>query len=251
MTNLHRFWLRSYPSLVSVWLCVATRVMALDTATPAPPTPPQATKAEATPAPKPPARFRARVKFETKNGISLSSEAIPSGTSVLRVEAPADARAVTAYFSFGTILQLAREGEPGRWSTRFEIPRELPDGSHGLTVRIVDATGRVHWKDADYILDGSSPDLAVDVDEYALAGEELHVAVVPRELLQRVYVSLPDSSRTRVPLKRNVKTGLYEGKIRIPLELPRDQLRLRVVASDRARNETQVDVLVPVSLDGC
>ncbi|HKU43741.1 MAG TPA: hypothetical protein VJR89_36530 [Polyangiales bacterium] len=250
MTTLHRFWLRSYPWLVSFWLCVANRAVALDTAAPVKPAP-QPTAAEAPPPAPKPQRFRARVKFATKDGISLGADAVPPGTSLLRVEAPVDARAVTAYFSFGTILQLTRDAEPGHWRTRFEIPRELPDGAHGLTVRIVDGSGRVHWKDAEYVVDGSAPDLGVDVDEYARAGEELHVAVRPRELLHKVYVTLPDMRTVRVPLKRDDKTGLYEGKIRIPLELPRDQLRLRVVASDRARNETQVDVLVPVSLDGC
>jgi hypothetical protein len=260
MPTVHRFWLRSYPFVVSVWLSLANRVIAHDTTAHEPiakadtsikSADPPPSAAEVAPAPQPPQRFRARVKFETDSGIQLTSAAIPPGDSVLKVEAPASARAVTAYFSYGAIYKLTREIETGRWTTQFEVPRELPDGTHGLTVRIVDSTGHVHWKDADYTVDGTSPNLAIDVDEYAWPGDKLHVAVKSQEPVRRMYMTLPGVRKQRIELQLNKQSGLYEGKIAVPLELSQDQLKLRVVARDRARNETQVDVLVPVSLDGC
>ena len=260
MQTFHRFWLRSYPFIVSAWLCVANRVVAHDTTVHEPiakaetsvkSAAPPPSAAEPAAAPQPAPRFRARVKFETDNGIALTSAAIPPGDSVLKVEAPADARAVTAYFSYGAIYKLTRDVATGRWSTQFEVPRALPDGTHGLTVRIVDAAGRVHWKDADYIVDGTSPNLAVDVDEYAWPGDELHVAVKAEEPVRHMYMTLPGVRKQRIELKLSKQSGLYEGKISVPLELPQDQLKLRIVARDLARNESQVDVLVPVSLDGC
>ncbi|HKP58752.1 MAG TPA: hypothetical protein VJV78_18655 [Polyangiales bacterium] len=257
MPTFQRFWLRSYPFLVSAWMCIATRVTANDANVHE-----QVAKADtnikaaepqpsAAPPPQQPRPFRARVKFETDNGIQLTSAAIPPGDSMLKVEAPADARAVTAYFSYGAIYRLARDTQTGAWSTLFEVPRELPDGTHGLSVRIVDSSGKVHWKDADYTVDGSSPSLAVDVDEYAWPGDKLHVAVKSEEPVRRMYMTLPGVRKQRVELTLNKKSGLYEGKIAVPLELPQDQLKLRIIARDRARNETQVDVLVPVNLDGC
>lgn len=260
MQTVHRFWLRSYPFIVSAWMCVATRVVANDTTvhetiakaeTKLEQTVPQPSAAPAPSSQPKPTRFRARLKFETDNGIQLTSAAIPPGDSVLRVDAPADARAVTAYFSYGAIYKLTRDVATGLWGTQFEVPRELPDGAHGLTVRIVDGAGKVHWKDADYTVDGTSPNLAIDVDEYAWPGDKLHVAVKAAEPVRRIYMTLPGVRKQRVELKLNKQSGLYEGKIAVPLELPVDQLRLRVVARDLARNESQVDVLVPVSLDGC
>ncbi|MCZ7582070.1 MAG: hypothetical protein M5R36_01365 [Deltaproteobacteria bacterium] len=76
-------------------------------------------------------------------GIRLSQANIPPGDPVLSVAAPADAQNVTAYFPFGLVKALRYDEIRGHWSVRFLVPRDVPDGTYIIRVRIVHADGRV------------------------------------------------------------------------------------------------------------
>ncbi len=190
--------------------------------------------------------------IDTLEGIQLSQAAIPPGDPILTVDAPADAREVTAYFPFGLVKQLDYDDERGHWYVRFLVPRDVKDGRYTIRVRIADARGDVSWKDTEITIDGSEPELRIDLDEVAWAGEDLHVAVDPLEPVRDIYVTLPGATKTRVALKLNLESGLYEGKIKVPFLLPDgERLKVRVVARDRARNQVQEEVTLPVLFDGC
>ena len=139
-----------------------------------------------------------------------------------------------------------------RWYVRFLVPRDVSDGRYSIAVRIEHAGGRIEWKDIDYLIDGTAPELEVQTDEMVYAGELMHIAVDPLEPVKEVYVTLPGVSKQRIDLTLNVETGLYEGEIRVPDHLEGDELMLRVVARDLARNKVQRDVKVAVYFDcGC
>jgi len=247
---LRRLYLRVYPMIVTIWLLIANRVTALDVGAidEQGQAPPKAAEQIAGEALEPQTSERVR---DSRTGIRLSRAALPPGDPVLSVDAPEDAREVTAYFPFGLVKRLQLDLRRGQWLARFLVPRDVADGVYTINVRIVDARGGVSWKSIEYVIDGTEPELTVLVDEFAWAGDPLHVAVDPLEPVQEVFVTLPEVGNGRVKLKLDTHTGLYEGKIRVPLEFPRDQIKLRVVARDRARNTVQEEVLVPVTFDGC
>lgn len=100
-------------------------------------------------------------------------------------------------------------------------------------------------------LDSVDSELLIWADELAWAGEVLHVAVEPLYAVTAIYVSLPHVSKSRVRLQLNQLTGMYEGVIRVPLELLSDQLTVRVVARDRKSRPAQTEFILPVLFDGC
>jgi hypothetical protein len=149
------------------------------------------------------------------------------------------------------VKELARDSARDHWVVRFLVPRDVKDGHYTITVRILDRAGHATWKNIDYAIDSTAPELEVHMDPLAWAGEPLHITVDPLEPVKEVYATLPGVSKRRLHLKLNIDSGLYEGDIAVPLELSHEHITVRVVAHDRARNQVQRDIVVPVSLDGC
>lgn len=100
-------------------------------------------------------------------------------------------------------------------------------------------------------VDAVDSELLIWADELAWAGEVLHVAVEPLYSVSAIYVSLPHVSTSRVRLQLNQLTGMYEGVIRVPLDVPSDQLTVRVLARDRRSRPVQTEFVLPVLFDGC
>lgn len=100
-------------------------------------------------------------------------------------------------------------------------------------------------------VDSVDSELLIWADDLAWAGEELHVAVEPQYSVTAIYVSLPHVSSSRVRLRLNQLTGLYEGVIRVPLELDTDQLTVRVQTRDHKSRPQQTEFILPVLFDGC
>jgi Ca-activated chloride channel homolog len=186
--------------------------------------------------------------IDSMQGIRLSQAAIPPGDPVLSVHAPADAQQVVAYFPFGLTKRLSWDAFRERWSVRFLVPRDVADGRYEIRVRIVHADGAQEWKQIEYLIDGSAPELEITADELALPGEAFHVSVDPKEPVREVFVYLAHGKhkQNKVALALDTETGLYGGELVIPVDLDRDELTIRVVARDLARNRVEQDLIVPM-----
>ena len=186
-------------------------------------------------------------------GIRLSQAAIPPGDPVLTVDAPERAQQVVAYFPFGLVKRLAWDGQRKRWYVRFLVPRDVQDGRYAIRVRIVHANGALEWKQTEILIDGSEPELDVVADEFAIPGVRFHIEVDPREPVRELYAYLPGVSRRKARLALDKETGRYSGDVPIPEHLMADELTIRIVARDRARNRVDHDLRVAVlsELDCC
>jgi hypothetical protein len=106
------------------------------------------------------------------------------------------------------------------------------------------------WQALDQAASGAQ--LEVLLDDFAWSGELLKVRVDVHGPLQQLYVTLPEVSKKRVRLAKNRKSGLYEGKILVPLSYPREELTVRVVAQDRTtQQQLERELVLPVLFDGC
>jgi Ca-activated chloride channel family protein len=184
--------------------------------------------------------------IDSMQGIRLSQAAIPPGDPVLSLQAPADAQQVVAYFPFGLAKRLSWDAFRQRWSVRFLVPRDVADGEYKVRVRIVHADGSQQWTEITYAIDASAPELAVAADELAIPGEQFHITVDPQEPVREVFAYLTAHKQSRVELKLDTETGLYAGDLAIPATLDRDELTIRIVARDLARNRVEQDLKVPM-----
>ncbi len=130
------------------------------------------------------------------------------------------------------------------------MPRDVKDGHYTIMVRIEHKDGTIEWRDIDYVIDATAPELVVDVPEAVYVGELMHVTVDPLEPVKEVYVTLPGVAKARVALHVDLETGLYEGEIRVPDGVTTEELLLRVVAIDLARNRVERELKVAVSFAG-
>jgi Ca-activated chloride channel family protein len=174
-----------------------------------------------------------------ESSASLSRSVMPPGDPVLTVEAPADARLVTAYFPFGLVKDLHYDPFVARWQTRFLVPKIVADGEYQVPVTILHADGRLETVTAHYRIDGRAPDFDLTVTP---GPGGVTVRVHGAETLRRVTVALVDDPRVRVELT----TG-GERTFAGWLPLPAGTHRLRVVVADEARNEAEDLVSCQVS----
>ncbi len=182
---------------------------------------------------------RAKVLAANKDAAALSRMNMPPGDPVLRVTAPHDARRVTAMFPFGLTEDLAWDEFSEGWSTRFLVPKDVPDGNYDVPVVIVNRDGTVTATSVHYTIDSKAP--AVDVAVRGVAtGAELHVTL--DEAAMEVRAADADDPQKHMSLTAG-PNGAYIGV----LPLARGHHRVRVVVADAARNESErvVDVEVP------
>jgi Ca-activated chloride channel family protein len=164
---------------------------------------------------------RARVLAANSEAAALSRRAMPPGDPVLTVDAPRDALQITAHFPFGLVKDLRWDGGLERWTLRFLVPVEVPDGTYEARVVIVKRDGTLELATASYVIDSCAPDFDVQ-----LVGSRIRVRV--KEPARKVTVASAID-----PRRRRVLTGdglVFEG------EVPAGG-RLRVVVADLARNE--------------
>jgi len=169
---------------------------------------------------------RARVLAANADAAALSRRSMPPGDPVLTVNAPRDARQVTAYFPFGLVKDLRWDDFLEKWTVRFLVPVEAADGEYEAQVVIVKRDGSVELAKASYVIDSRCPDFDVD-----LVGSRIRVRV--DEPARKVTVALAADPRRRVELRGDGRS--FEG------ELP-GRGRVRVVVADAARNETSREV---------
>jgi Ca-activated chloride channel family protein len=171
---------------------------------------------------------------------ALSRLNMPPGDPVLRVHAPRDAARVTAMFPFGQAQDLAYDDESESWMTRFLVPNDVADGSYEVRVIIVLADGTVQATLAHYTIDSKEAQVEVDASP---SEDGIDVRATADEALIEVRIAASDDLRHAVALTPSADKRAFTGHIR----LAPGRHRLRIVASDLARNETEreIDVEVP------
>jgi Ca-activated chloride channel family protein len=192
--------------------------------------------------------------IDSVEGIRLSQQDIPPGDPVLTVFAPEDAKRVVAYFPFGLVKRMDYDEIRERWAARFLVPRWVPDGVYTIRVMIVHESGRREWRNIQYRIDGTEPEFDALLPEFSAPGERLHIEVDPFEPVRRVYAYLPGIDDTRIEFELDMNSGIYVADIRLPAEIVPDEVTVRIVVRDRARNRHQQDfrvVLVEASDEGC
>lgn len=179
-------------------------------------------------------------------GSDLSLARFQPGDPELRVDAPSDARSVTADFPFGDTKELHFEPRLGRWTTRFLVPRETAEGNYHIQIVITLADGTQERLSQVYTVDGSAPDVDVELVGDPATGS---VRVVAKQRFteadralhgnRRVEI-LSDVARLRATLSsgervqlRMVEPGHWEGELAVPEDGP---VELRVTAYDVAGN---------------
>ena len=181
---------------------------------------------------------------------SLSLARFQPGDPELRVDAPSSAHSVVAVFPFGEVHELAFEPRLGRWTTRFLVPRDTPEGNYVIAIVITLADGSIEELREGYTVDASSPEVDVETIGRVAPGEELRIEARQRFTerdhalhgrRRRVEI-LSDIARLRMRLSTGqpvelclVEPGYWVAAVTLPVELP-DDLSLQVTAYDVAGN---------------
>lgn len=180
-----------------------------------------------------------KLLLASKDSATLSRLNMPPGDPILSVVAPRDAKKVTALFPFGLVQDLTFDAFTERWTTRFLVPKDVPDGTYEVPVLVTLADGRVEATSASYTIDAKEPAMTVDV---RTEGAEIRVRVQVDEPALEVRVAFENHVESAVSLAADPTKRTFEGVIR----QPKDGSKLRVVVADIARNEAErlVDVVV-------
>lgn len=106
----------------------------------------------------------------------VSHRRIKPGDPVLAVTAPPETLAVLAEFPFGLRRALRLDPGSGLWTCRYLVPRNQPEGRYRIKVRIVLPHGDWVETFADYVIDETPPEFAV---EARLEGRTIRWRAVP------------------------------------------------------------------------
>jgi Ca-activated chloride channel family protein len=181
------------------------------------------------------ARARKRKILQAhKDAVKLSRTLMPPGDPVLTVRAPRNARQVTAYFPFGLVKDLHFDTERERWTTRFLVPKDVPDGRYIVRVVTLLADGTVKVARVGYTIDSQAPRFDVRALP-AVDGVELVVTVREDAREVRVVRLAAGVHSSVIDLARGSSPRNFRGRIR----LAKGKHRLRVVVTDLARNERE------------
>jgi Ca-activated chloride channel homolog len=183
---------------------------------------------------------RRRILAANPDAAALSRSVMPPGDPILRVQAPADAQQVTAYFPFGQVTDLEYHPGSESWRTRFLVPNHVPDGDYAVRVLVVGADGQARMIDVPYTIESDAPDMEVEAE---VTGREVRVRVAAPGGIRLATVALVSDPTVRTDLDATEDATVHEGT----LTLPHGHHRLRVVVADPARNEADqvVEVEVP------
>jgi Ca-activated chloride channel homolog len=174
------------------------------------------------------------------DAVALSRSEMPPGDPVLTVNAPADALRVTAYFPFGLKKELSYDQNAKRWSVRFLVPKEVPDGKYTVPILVVTRNGQLEYLSGNYTIDSSEPEFETTVK---CTNGTMKITVVSDQPLREVRAALVDTPSRHVQF-RVVPNVLHRYDAR--LKLSRDD-QVRIVVTDRARNEAEEIVQCPLT----
>ena len=175
---------------------------------------------------------------------SISPGDVQPGDPEIRIPAPADARSVVVTLPSGESQPAHYDADTGLWSVRFLVDRDTPDGRYPVRVTITQASGEVSVLHLLTTVDTHAPELKVTVRRVgdALAIRARQVGGGPIDV-RRVEVQLPGGQVVRL---RRVRWNRFVGRWTPPAGLA-GPVTLRVVASDRALNQSATEVTVPAA----
>lgn len=198
---------------------------------------------------------RAAIMKKHADAASLSRTIMPPGDPVITVRAPRSALGVTAVFPFGLNLDLSYQVDEESWEGRFLVPNDVADGPYDVQVFITDKDGTTTATTTRYEIDSRAPAFTARSTEEAGG---VRLVVEGDERLREVRVSLIDSTSMRLHGVTCKKGGCHleretDTRFRGLVELPPGTHRIRVVVTDRARNESVqiLTVVVPEQDGGC
>ena len=174
--------------------------------------------------------------------MALSRDAMPPGDPIISVRAPRDARRVRAIFPFGLTLELGWDALMEQWSGRFLVPKEVADGVYDVQVIIEDARGGLTHAKVRYTIDSKLDSTTLDVR--SVPGGVL-VRLTSDEVLREVRALWLDPGAQPISLRMS-DDGTCAWAF---LPVQAGQHVLRVVASDRARNEQLETRAIDVTAD--
>jgi hypothetical protein len=200
---------------------------------------------------------------------SVSPDHLQPGDPEVRIPAPADAQSVVVVFPFGETKTASFEPDDARgggvWVARFLVDRHTPDGTYEILIRITHRDGRIELMKLPYVVDTLHPNLDVTVvrkpngafeirAKQRLTAEEIEAQGPTSmgtldERRQRFAQILTDAKRVEVRTPdgqtlslTHVRLGEFVGTWTPSGSYARG--KLRVVAVDRALNESVTEVEV-------
>lgn len=180
------------------------------------------------------AQARARkqqILARNPDAAALSRRHMPPGDPILSVRAPRSARQVTARFSFGQVSDLVWNEAAEQWQVRFLVPKHVADGTYEVEIVIVHADGRIVLSSTNYDIDAQGPEFQALIQDGPDGTRT--VRVVASEPLKEVTVIDPRDPQHRFQLGKLTDPTTFAGTVPDGFGA-----RLRVVATDRARNES-------------
>ncbi len=198
---------------------------------------------------------RADILKKHKDAAALSRTLMPPGDPVITVRAPATSRGVTAVFPFGLTLDLSYDPVLEAWQGRFLVPNDVADGPYDVEVYVADQSGVVTATTTTYEIDSTAPAfeigitpeangvrLRIDADEALREVRVVLIGAAPSALRLAGGKCGPDGCSLDEKSKKHF-AGL--------LELPPGTYKVRVIATDEARNETVRVVTFVVPAEDC
>lgn len=167
---------------------------------------------------------------------------------IVAVEAPSGARAVELQFSFGARLPMGFDADHGHWHAVADLPPEVPDGVHQVSIKVTLADGSVLWRYADYELRAAPSEFELSVDDVVVAGETLDLLVDPNVPLASVTVYFAGLELPPKRLVPDVETGLFHLEVPVPRDFEGRGFRVRVVGSGedlRTSESTRTIEVIP------
>ena len=184
-----------------------------------------------------------RIREAHPDAAALSRTDMPPGDPVISVRAPQNARQVMAVFPFGLRLDLTWDPMTERWISRFLVPKDVKDGVYRVEILIELRDGSFEQTQVSYTIDSTAEDVVVHTSEVpggvlvrVLTGDE------PREV-RAILADTPDARALLAP-------GVQMGCSAAFLAAAPGRHTLRVVVTDRARNEHVEDIPFELAGDG-
>jgi Ca-activated chloride channel family protein len=176
----------------------------------------------------------------------MSRRYIPPGDPIISVNAPSDARRVTAYFPFGLVKQLRYDEARRVWRGRFLVPAGIPDGSYTIIVSIELADGSLLRRREGYELDSSAEEFLAAFAGYgAFAGGQVELTIDSVEPAAEVYVHCPELGWDRLVLEATDSASIdWLATLDIPWRTPPGEYRVLLVVRDRAGNRLEQQTIL-------
>lgn len=163
---------------------------------------------------------------------------------LIKVRAPADARAVVARLPDGDLIPLRYVPAEAAWIGRFEIPRGTPEGEYTVLITVMTADGGRQELAVTYLVDLTPPQAAPRAVPATRSGGAVKVALAAPEAAKVVLVT-PWSAR--LELRREADSGQFATSLTLPAELSPGSYPLRLLVFDRVHHLTEVETTLEVT----